>query len=171
MRLAKRLAGLVLATAMVAVGGFAVPASAAAKHHQVLWVTPVMKIKDDEVGQDDNRTWSLWTHVIEMPAGDTLLWENCAGAEARGRLELTIKPVPGAPGQASIGISVHLYEGASCATKDLENSEIRVFTMQPNTTSEQHIHVRTRETCGGVFNRHRCNDYVDVKFAISNEYK
>lgn len=162
-------AAAVLVTGSLAVP--ATPAAAAAKTHIVLWNTPLMKIKDEETGQDTNRTWTLWTHEIRPAPNEKLHWENCAGGEARGEFDLTVEPVSGKPGHAAITMQTRLYEGASCTTSDYENSETTVFTMLPNTTSSHDIHVRSLERCGGIFSGRRCNDYVKVKFTLTNEYK
>jgi hypothetical protein len=130
-----------------------------------------MKIKDEETGQDTNRTWNLLTHVITPERNKTLQWENCAGGEARGEFDLTVEPVTGKPGYAAITMQTRLYEGSSCTTSDYENSETSVFTMAPNTTTEHDIHVRSLERCGGLLSGHRCNDYVKVKVTLTNEYK
>ena len=64
-----------------------------------------------------------------------------------------------------------ISRGASGNTSDYENSETSVLTMAPNTAADHDIHVRSPDHCGGILSGHRCNDYVDVKFTLKNEYK
>ncbi len=166
-RALKLVTGTVLTAALLA-GGLAAPAAAAVKQHRVVITDIKMKVKDSETGQDENKTREHGD-VTVVPSGKWD-WDICAGGEARGELHLTLDKGDTA-GHLGVGISVELYEGASCGNEDYANSAVTYLPMTPNTTSEQHYKVRSLETCGRPLNRYRCKDYVEVWFTIKNEYK
>ncbi|HET9258023.1 MAG TPA: hypothetical protein VFO16_22870 [Pseudonocardiaceae bacterium] len=83
---------------------------------------------------------------------------GCVGNEVKGWVRVdTTGSTP--EGWLKVKIEGRLYEGASCATNDLDGKEVRFIWLRPNATTTHTFRVNNTDEGG---------DYIDFKLVMRN---
>ena len=121
-------------------------------------ITGTMRLKDDEVGDDERETYTI-TLVATLKPGESrqFEFERCLGGEVRGEIAVTVTLLENQSARAQG--TAKLFEGSSCSTNDLEKSSS--FTLQAapgRTSSDWRQRLENDEFAS--------NDYADVTLRL-----
>lgn len=143
-----------LSTSVIGFGLF-VPSNAQAEAKSStrnrVTVSGIMEILDDEVINRRNVRVTRdvsGTAIVGVDPSSPIRMEGCAGSEIRVELELDVQGVSNSNDVRVTG-NAYLYEGTSCTSGDLEDTETIRLTVPANQYAPYTINLLNAETFGG----------------------
>jgi hypothetical protein len=113
-------------------------------------VSGTMEIVDDEVINRRNERAILdvsGTAVVGLDPSSLVRMEGCAGGEVRVELALDVQGADN--GMVRVVGTASMYEGTSCTTRELEDTETIRLTIPANQYTPYTVNLNNSETFGG----------------------
>ena len=115
-----------------------------------------IRIKDDEVGEDEYGDYSVGGFAVigeVLPSRQLEHGDKCVGGEVRFEIDLDAEYISG--GGARIRGEARLFEGTSCSTSDVEDTQDINIIVPVDGIASVNIKLRSTGTGGGDFAKGR----------------
>lgn len=164
MRRLLRVASCTLASAVLATIGVVSPAAAAPAGNNSVTAKGSVHIIDDEPwpAEDPEGRHTLGLKTLHLPTTELLEWAPCEDREVTAQVQVRALPYADRPGWVAVGVTLNLFEGKSCRSSDLADSEWIRFDLAPGETVEKKIKVHSTE-----FNS---DDRATLTLTVTNWY-